>query len=142
MELSKKYKYLKFLQPFDEKSYTNSDILFSIKQYQPLLNELFTEQDDSIYIKPVDNIEELKDEDELKHLELIQTCYAAIKITNYRDRGIYLLFNEKFYISYIFYELTFNGLKVVKTKPYYNLYNCEKLLNCFLFYIYEGIIYK
>ncbi len=49
MKLSKKYKYLKFLQPFDEKSYTNSDILFSIKQYQPLLNELFTEQDDSIY---------------------------------------------------------------------------------------------
>lgn len=140
MKLSKKYEYLKFLQHFDEKSYNNSDILFSIKQYQPLLKELFTEQDDSIYIKPVDNIEELKSDNQLKNVELIHNCHTAIKITNYNDKGIYLLFDNKFYISYIFYELTNNGLKVVNTKPYYNLYNCEKLLNCFIFYIYEGTI--
>ena len=142
MKLSKKYEYLKFLQPFDKNSYTNPNIVFAIKNFEPLLQELFSEQDDSIYIKPISNIEELKNDAELKHLELIQTSHAAIKITNYIDRGIYLLFNENFYISCVYYVLTNKGLEIVKTLPYYSSYKSENLLKDFLFYIYEGITYK
>ena len=128
---------LKIFITFLLKGCKNPNILFRIKQCEPLLIELFTEQDDSIYIKPVYYLEY---EDAIKHLRIFQDSKAAIKITNYSDKGIYLLFNDNFYISYIFYKLTNKGLEVVKTTTYNNIYNSEKLLNCFLFYIYEGTL--
>jgi len=68
----------------------------------------------------------LEYEDAIKHLSIFQDSKAAIKITNYSDKDIYLLFNDNFYISYVFYKLTNKGLEVVKTTTYNNIYNSEK----------------
>lgn len=138
MKLYTKYKYLKFLKNFDTTKH--NEIPFNIKRYEPLLKELFDGKDESIYIEIVNYLEELKNKDVFKDLELIKNCKIAIIITNYFNRHIYLLFDEKFNIGFIIYELdNNNNLKIIKTKPYYDFYNCDNLLFYFLAYIYDGI---